>query len=179
MHTLILKQDLSRVLRLAMVLFFALATALSARVTIPLSFTPVPLTLQVLVVLISGLALGSRGGLWAQVAYLQLVLLGAPLTASGLAGPAAFVSPTAGYLWAFPVAAGLAGLVVERYGRSLGTHLLAGVAGLVAIYGGGLFWLTGYSGSLSQAWKLGVAPFLAADALKVTLAASVMAAAKR
>jgi len=179
MHAVTLTQERTRVWRIALVLVFALATAVSARVTVYMPFTPVPLTLQVLVVLTSGLVLGSRGGLLSQVAYMQLVLMGAPLTASGLAGPAAFVSPTAGYLWAFPVAAGAAGWVVERYGRTLIMYLLAGIAGLAAIYGGGLLWLTGYSGSLSKAWKLGVAPFLVADALKVTLAASVMVAAKR
>ncbi|MGC9358849.1 MAG: biotin transporter BioY [Anaerolineae bacterium] len=179
MHTLVIARDRSRVLRVAAVLLCGLATALSARVAIPLPFTPVPLTLQVLVVLLSGLVLGARGGFLAQAAYLQMILLGAPLTAAGLGGPAAFVSPTAGYLWAFPVAAALAGLVVERYGRSLGVHLLAGLAGLGAIYAGGLVWLTVYTGSLQQAWRLGVVPFVVADALKVTLAGSLLAASRR
>lgn len=179
MHTLVLSRERSHALRIAAVLLFALATALSARVAIPLPFTPVPLTLQVLMVLLSGLTLGARGGLLAQAAYLQMILLGAPLTAAGIGGPAAFVSPTAGYLWAFPVGAALVGFIAERYGRSLTVHLLAGLAGLAAVYGGGLLWLAGYSGSLLQAWKLGVAPFVIADALKVILAASLMAVAKR
>ncbi len=179
MHALVIAREHTRALRIAAVLLFGLATALSARVAIPLPFTPVPLTLQVLVVLLSGLALGSRGGFLAQVAYLQMILLGAPLTAAGLGGPAAFISPTAGYLWAFPVGAALAGLIVERYGKSLLVHLVAGLAGLAAVYTGGLLWLTGYSGSLQQAWKLGVAPFVAPDAVKVTLAASLMKATKR
>lgn len=179
MDALVLKRERSHALRIAVVLLFALATALSARVVVPLPFTPVPLTLQVLVVLLSGLVLGARGGLLAQAAYLQMILLGAPFTASGIAGPAAFASPTAGYLWAFPVAAALTGMVAERHGRNLTMHLLAGLAGLAAIYGGGLFWLVGYTGNVARAWSLGVAPFVVADALKVTLAALIVAATKR
>jgi len=179
MHTLTIVRDRLSVVRVAAVLLVGLATALSSRVAVPLPGTPVPLTLQVLVVLMSGIVLGARGGFWAQAAYLGMILLGAPLTAAGLSGPAAFVSPTAGYLWAFPVGAALAGLIVERDGQRLGVHLIAGMAGLAAIYAGGLLWLTGYSGSLQQAWRLGVAPFLAADALKVTLAGSLLAASRR
>jgi biotin transport system substrate-specific component len=179
MHALVLVRERSSALRVAAVLLFGLATALSARVAVPLPLTPVPLTLQVLVVLMSGIVLGARGGFLAQAAYLQMILVGAPLTATGLSGPAVFVSPTAGYLWAFPVGAALAGLVVERLGRGLMAHFLGGLAGVIAIYAGGFLWLAGYSGSFEQAWRLGVAPFVAADMLKVTLAGSLLAAARR
>lgn len=100
--------------RVVRLLLFAVATAVSARVSVPLPFSPVPLTLQVLVVVLSGFLLGARDGVIAQCLYLQAILLGAPVTAAGLGGPAALVSPTAGYLWAFPAAAGLAGWLSHR-----------------------------------------------------------------
>ncbi|NLX36504.1 MAG: biotin transporter BioY, partial [Chloroflexi bacterium] len=100
-----------RVLSIAL---FAGATAVSARINVLTPLSPVPLTLQVLVVLLSGLLLGPRDGLLAQLAYLQAVLLGAPATASGLIGPAAFVGPSAGYLLAFPAAAFVAGWLAQR-----------------------------------------------------------------
>ncbi|MCD6518506.1 MAG: biotin transporter BioY [Anaerolineae bacterium] len=179
MESLVLRrQNVSTWVRVLGILLFATLTALSARVSVPLPFSPVPLTLQVLVVVLSGFILGARGGLLAQGLYLQAILFGAPLTALGLAGPAAFLSPTAGYLIAFPLAAWLAGKLSERvagvYGRALG-----GLAALVAIYALGAAWLSGFVGGISQAWRLGVAPFAGADALKVLLAVAALSVRKR
>lgn len=156
--------------RVAGVAAFAALTAASARVSVPLPFTPVPLTLQVLTVILSGLVLGGVGGLASQVLVLQAILLGAPLTAQGLAGPAAFASPTAGYLIAFPLAAGLAGWLSTRGGARVAWRAAGGAAALVVIYALGAAWLSGLVGGIEAAWRLGVAPFLLADALKVTIA---------
>lgn len=153
----------------------AVLTALSARLRVVLPFSPVPLTLQVLVVVGSGLALGATGGLISQMLYLQAILLGAPVAASGLAGPAAFATPTAGYLIAFPAAAWLAGLVGRRALRwTLVARILGGLCGLAVIYLGGMAWLSGYVGGIEAAWRLGVVPFIAADLLKVTLAGAAL-----
>ena len=103
------------------VLIFAALTALTARFSFRLPFTPVPITLQVLAVLLAGLVLGARGGAASQLTYLGMILVGLPFTASGLAGPAAFFSPTAGYLLAFVPAAFVVG--------SAGTSRLADCAG--------------------------------------------------
>ena len=126
-------------------------------------------------VVLSGFVLGGRDGLIAQCLYLQAILLGAPVTAAGLGGPAAFVSPTAGYLWAFPLAAGLAGWLGYRsvsfrpLWRGLG-----GILAVATIYALGMLWLGGFVGGLGNAWKLGVAPFVAADALKVVIAIAAL-----
>ncbi len=153
------------------VALFAVLTAISARLTVLLPFTPVPLTLQVMVVVLSGLMLGPWGGFAAQALVLQAILLGAPLTASGLSGVAALVSPTAGYLVAFPFAAALAGWVAHRPGgRGLVRHLLAGGDALALIYALGTAWLATYVGA-RNAWALGAAPFALADAMKIMVAA--------
>ena len=73
------------------VLLFAAFTALAARVTIPLPFTPVPITLQVVAVLLAGLVLGSRTGAISQALYLAAIAGGLPLDAYGR-GPAAHES---------------------------------------------------------------------------------------
>ncbi len=161
-------------------LVFAVATAVSARVSVLLPFSPVPLTLQVLVVILSGYVLGARGGLLAQGLYLQAILLGAPLTAAGLGGPAAFVGPTAGYLIAFPVAAFAAGWLGRRGRRFQALWRVAGgMAAMVVIYAGGMAWLSGYVGGLRQAWILGVVPFAGADALKVVIASALLSVRNR
>ncbi|MBM3189070.1 MAG: biotin transporter BioY [Chloroflexi bacterium] len=162
----------ARVLGIAL---FTVLTAWSARISVYLPFTPVPLTLQVLVVILSGLALGARDGLIAQALYLQAILLGAPWTAAGLAGPAAFASPTAGYLLAFPLAAGLAGWLSQRPGApAFVWRALGGVAGLGAIYLCGMAWLSGFVGGLDNAWRLGVLPFVGADLLKIVVATAAL-----
>jgi biotin transport system substrate-specific component len=166
--------------RVLAALVFAVATAVSARISVLLPFSPVPLTLQVLVVVLSGYVLGAWGGLLAQGLYLQAILLGAPLAATGLGGPAAFVSPTAGYLIAFPMAAFAAGWVSQR-GRRFQT-LWRGAGGMVAvalIYACGMVWLSGFVGGLGPAWALGVTPFAAADALKVVIAAAALSLRNR
>ena len=153
------------------VALFAVATAISARISVPLPFSPVPLTLQVLVVITSGFVLGARGGLLAQALYLQAILLGAPVTAMGIAGPMAFLTPTAGYLLAFPLAAAAAGWLSHREPTHKSLYRgLAGLVGLVIIYALGMSWLSAYVGGLANAWRLGVAPFLVADLLKIVVA---------
>lgn len=181
MHSLTMRRQhivlWARVLSIALC---AVATALSARISVPLPFSPVPLTLQVLVVVLSGFVLGARDGAIAQALYLQAILMGAPLTAAGLAGPVAFVSPTAGYLWAFPLAAALAGWLSHHTAsyRPL-WRALGGLCALGAIYLLGMAWLSGFVGGLGAAWKLGVLPFVGVDALKVILATAALSACDR
>jgi len=152
-------------------LLFAVLTAISARISVPIPFTPVPLTLQVLVVVMSGLVLGPWAALTSQALYLQSVLLGLPATSMGLAGPAAFVAPTSGYLLAFPLAAAIAGALAHRAGsHAVIRRAVASVAALVVIYALGIVWLRNFVGDLGTAWAMGVVPFLLPDALKLIIA---------
>ena len=72
--------------RAALIIGFALFTGLAAQVRIPLPFTPVPITLQVLAVILAGLLLGPMDGFLSQLTYLGLIALGAPLAAAFGAG---------------------------------------------------------------------------------------------
>ncbi|PKO20827.1 MAG: biotin transporter BioY [Chloroflexi bacterium HGW-Chloroflexi-1] len=147
------------------IILFAALTALAARVVMRLPFTPVPVTLQVLAVLLAGLVLGPRGGAASQLGYLVAIALGLPLTASGIGGPAAFLGPTAGYLLAFAPAAYVVGLLVRPGWRTY----LALLVGIAVIYAGGWSWLTVWlGGDLAAAWKSGVLPFIGVDLAKVT-----------
>ncbi len=148
---------------------FVLLMALASRVVIPLPFSPVPITLQVLFVILSGLVLGSKRAATVQISYLTLILMGVPLTAYGLSGPIAFASPTAGYLLAFVPATYFVGLYSEKFKGNF-HFLLAGIIGIVVIYLGGTAWLSMYLRDFSQALKLGVAPFILVDILKAVVA---------
>lgn len=166
--------------RLAAIGAFAALTALSARVTIPLPFTPVPVTLQVLAVLLAGLSLGPRDGALSQLAYLAAVTLGLPLDARML-GPAVWLTPDAGYLVGFVAGAFAAGWTAERLrGRIPGAEWIAGAAGIFAIYAAGAAWLTVFflRGNIAAGIAAGVAPFLLIDSLKAALAAGLSGAGR-
>lgn len=151
--------------RLLAVLGFAATTALAAKLSVPLPGTPVPFTLQPLVVLLAGALPGSRPGAASQAAYLLAGAVGLPVFAAG-GGLAYLFGPTGGYLLAYPAAAFLVGeLGGEGRLRTLGALL----AGLAAIYAGGLAWLA-LVGTFDAAVAMGLRPFLLADLVKVAQA---------
>ncbi|MGQ9501764.1 MAG: biotin transporter BioY [Anaerolineae bacterium] len=154
------------------VVLFTLFTILSARITIPLPFTPVPVTLQVLAVLLAGLVLGARAGAISQLLYLAAIAGGLPVDAYGR-GAAALSGPTAGYLIGFVAGAFVTGWVVTRLPASRPGRFLAALAGLAVIYICGVTWLALAMGSLEAAVLGGLAPFIAVDLLKALAAASV------
>lgn len=151
---------------------FTAATVAAAHVRIPLPFTPVPLTLQTLVVLVAGGLLGPRVGLVSQVGYLLLSLLGLPVLAT-----ASFLGPTGGYVLGFVAMAVIMGYCARQ--RSLGWLVAGTVLATLALYTCGTLWLTAYTGqSLQRAVMLGVAPFVFGDALKCAAAIMVIRLAR-
>lgn len=163
---------------IAAIITFAAITALTARITILLPFTPVPITLQTLAVVLSGLVLGSRSGALAQIVYLGLIATGLPFDAKGL-GPAAFFGPTAGYLLGFVPAAFMTGWLAERLAwRSWWGNFVAAVVGMSVIYLVGASWLAIVLGNWQRAWLGGVAPFILLDLGKAAVAAGVSESGK-
>lgn len=163
--------------RLAAVLAFSALTALSARVSIEIG-GPAPFTLQVLVVLLSGLTLGWRDGALSQVVYLSAIAAGAPIDARML-GTAAFAGPTAGFLVGFVPAAAVAGLLVERGGNAFVLRWAAGLVGVLVIYlcGAGWFALS-RAMPLDAAFNAVVAPFIGLDVVKALIAAGLTETAR-
>lgn len=164
--------------RIAVVVVFAAITAVTARITFYLPFTPVPITLQTLAVVLSGLVLGSRGGALAQMTYLGLVASGLPVDANGL-GMAAFFGPTAGYLVAFVPAAFVTGWLAERFSaRTWWGNFAATLTGVAVLYMVGASWLAVILGSWQKAWLAGVVPFILLDAVKAAIAAATAESGK-
>jgi biotin transport system substrate-specific component len=159
--------------RAAAIVLFAALTALSARITIPLPFTPVPITLQVMVVLLAGLTLGAKDGALSQIVYVASIAVGLPLDAKGI-GAAVFVSATAGYLIAFIPAAFITGWLAAKGAQgSRVWSFIASLVGVVVIYFVGTVWLTMtfLGGDWVKGWTLGIAPFIVADLGKALIAA--------
>jgi biotin transport system substrate-specific component len=150
---------------------FAVALALASQVAVPISGTPVPITLQPLVVVLAGLWLGPAAGAMSMVLYLAAGALGLPVFSPyGAPGIARFVGPTGGYLIAYPFAAFVAGALARRAPSLLG-RWLAALAGTAVLLIGGIAQLAVLTGSISQAMSLGLHPFVPLDAVKALVAA--------
>ena len=175
-------------IRVGGVLFVTALTAAAAQFSVPLPFTVVPFTLQPMVVLLGGLALGSRLGLVSQVLYLVAGAAGLPVFAASATlppGALRLLGPTGGYLLCYPLAAYVVGRLAERgFDRRYATSVLAMAAGLLVIYTSGVLWLglfateagSGTAIGLQAALAAGIYPFLIADVLKLVAAAGILPA---
>lgn len=165
------------------VALMAAVTAVAAQIAIPLPFTPVPFTLQVLAVVLSGLLLGPRYGALAQVIYVLVGAAGAPVFAGFKGGLGIIAGPTGGYLVSYPFAAAIAGLAAYAAAhalrrRALWISCLWGTAGLAVIYALGATWLAVVTDlPVAAALAQGVLPFVVFDLIKVGLASLVAVAA--
>ncbi len=179
------RSESTRTVRIASMLFITALTAAAAQISVPLPFTDVPLTFQPMVVLLGGLALGSRLGLASQVLYLAAGVAGLPVFAASPVLPPGLLrllGPTGGYLMSYPFAAFAVGYLAERgFDRRYVTAFLAMLAGLVVIYTCGSMWLGlfvrtagGAPVGVPTALALGVYPFVVADLLKLLIAASIL-----
>ena len=160
----------------------ALVVALSAQIVVPVPFSPVPMTLQPLAVLVVGGLLGGAAGLGALLLYLALGIAGLPVFAAGGSGVARLLGPTGGYLLAFPLAAWITGMVTTpvvgrgELPRAAGVIrvLLACAVGMVVIHVGGVAQLALLGGDTSLAFRVGFVPFLTGDLIKLGLAAMLI-----
>jgi biotin transport system substrate-specific component len=159
------------------VAFVAVLTAAAAQLSFPLPFTPVPFTIQPMIVLIGAAVLGSRLGAFSQIIYLTLGIAGLPVFAFSPELPQGFarlLGPTGGYLMAYPVAAFLTGLLAERgLDRRYLTSILAMSVGLAVVFAGGVMWIARFSG-METALATGLYPFVVVDIVKVVVAGLVL-----
>ncbi len=161
-----------------LVLTGSLLVALCSQISLPLPFSPVPVTGQTFAVLLLGATLGARRSAAALILYLAQGLAGLPVFApGGLPGPARLLGPTGGYLLAFPLAAFILGALIEYLSRRwfnwLGAMLLADAVILAA----GVAWLKFLTGvSWTQAAAAGLFPFVPGELLKVALVAACLPA---
>ena len=164
----------------AIVISASLFVALCARVTVPLPFTPVPLTLQNFGVLVVGLLLGSRRGFAALALYLLEGASGLPVfNPAGPGGIAQLLGPTGGYLVSYPFVAALAGFIYERGRSTFARAAVAGFAAEVLLFASGLTWLAMWAHSLAQAFRFGLYWFLSAEVIKILFAAAFAARFRR
>ncbi len=162
--------------QIAVVVGASLFVALCARVTVPLPFTPVPLTVENFGVLLVGLMLGGRRGFAALMLYLAEGAIGLPVfNPSGPGGWGQLFGVTGGFLLAYPLVAWLAGWVMESGRKSFARAAFGGLLGEILLFAGGLGWLAFLTHSVSQAFRWGLYGFVFAEIIKVMLAAAMAA----
>lgn len=162
----------------ALVVGAAALTGLAAQIAVPLPFTPVPLSLQTLTVLLAGAALGPLRGGAAMGLYLVAGVVGVPWFSEQRSG---WEFASFGYIVGFVLAA----IVVGAFARRGADRTVIGTAGLMVlgnllIYAIGVPWLAfSVSADLLAALGMGATPFLLGDALKIVIAAGLLPAAWR
>ncbi|MHA1463026.1 MAG: biotin transporter BioY [Candidatus Heimdallarchaeota archaeon] len=160
-------------------IFFAGLTGLFAQLRIYLPWTPIPITLQTVAVVMSGLVLGKIFGLFSQILYLLIGFLGVPWFANQQGGFAIVLGPTAGYLVGFLFASFVSGWFSEKFSRKksnswlfLAIMLLINftaiyIPGLIHLY----LWVSISSStaiSMVNLFLMGFIPFVLGDIIKIT-----------
>ncbi|MEZ4528733.1 MAG: biotin transporter BioY [Desulfobacterales bacterium] len=151
---------------------FAALIAAGAYLAIPIG--PVPIVLQNLFVLLTGLVLGSRWGLAAVGIYLLAGAIGLPVFAGGTGGIGRIIGPTGGYLLSYLPAVFLIGTISEKSRGKVLFDIFAMICGSIVVYLFGVSWLKAMTGmDWAKALSLGMLPFLPGDAVKIAAAVSI------
>lgn len=163
-------------------LFAAIVAALGLLPPVPVPGIPVPITAQTLGVMLAGSVLGARRGGLALLVFLALVAMGAPILSGGRGGLSVFVGPSAGYLYSWPVAAFVIGLLTQLFWRrfNLAWALVANmIGGIVVIYAFGVPFTSLYGDIPLWASFTGSFSFLPGDLVKAVAASLVAVAVRR
>lgn len=172
---------------LALIAVFAgLIAALSVTVAIPLPFSPVPITLQTLGIMLAPTLLGWKRGPLAVAAFIVLGLAGLPLFAGGMGGVGVLARPSAGFIVSWVFAALVIGLLTDlmirgsrgryRFWAGLGINV---VGGILVIYAIGVPWMAVVMGDGVLAAAYSMVAFLPGDLVKAVVTALIASAVYR
>jgi biotin transport system substrate-specific component len=158
-----------------LVISATLFMAACAHVTVPLLFSPVPLSLQNFGVLLIGLVLGRNRGAAALSLYLLEGAAGLPVFApTGVGGVAQLLGPTGGFLLAYPAVAYVAGAIFERMGKSMRAALAACFIAECMLFVSGISWIrVTVANNFVAAVQFAFLPFIPGEILKVVAASSI------
>lgn len=160
--------------------FFSALTIIGAKLNI-LIFD-IPITLQPVIITLAGCLIGSKAAFFSQVVYIIIGLMGIPVFAKPIAGPAYLLQPSFGYLIGFVFAAYIIGMIIERSQRkSVFIFISASMIGLIIIYIFGIIYIYGlmnlYLGKpvdMINVLMIGVLPFVIKD-IALNILASILA----
>jgi biotin transport system substrate-specific component len=175
------RDDLAFVKQLALSILMAVITGMLAQVRVALPWTPVPITGQVLAVLMAGVMLGGRMGALSQFLYVTLGALGVPWFNGLASGFSVLAGPTGGYIIGFIPASFAVGYLMDSHPslRTIpGMTVVMGAVTFICIYIPGMinlaFWHRAAGGSFPgplRTLMMGAVPFLPGEAFKIVCAA--------
>ena len=157
------------VARLGLPCLFAALIAAGAFIAVPLPGNPVPIVIQNLFVVLSGLLLGPLAGGISVLLFLCLGIVGFPVFSGGHGGLAVLAGPTGGYLAGYLIAAIVAGLLAKKR-RPVGTIIAAALAFLLILASGCIGLRLLKNVGWAKAFAVGALPFLLGDGIKCVLA---------
>ena len=155
---------------MSIVAIFTALTAVMAQISVPLPFSPVPITFQVFAVFLCAIILDSRLATTSQIIYVLLGAIGIPVFANFSGGLPYIVGPTGGFIISFPIIAFIASKTSENK-NSLLVKILGLITSLMVCYSIGVIQLSFITKmSISKSIMIAVVPFIALDVIKISIA---------
>ncbi len=156
----------------------AAVTCIAGPLSLPLPFSPVPISLTNLAVYFSVYILGMKQGTVSYLVYLLIGLVGVPVFSAFTGGPAKLFGPTGGYLIGFLFMALISGYCVDRWNGRIAASFIGMISGTVVCYFFGTTWLAfqmsfgsnqTFVTMFPAAFAAGVLPFIVGDLIKIIL----------
>lgn len=160
-----------RIVEIVKIALMAAIISILGPLSVPLPFTPVPISLGLLAVYLSSYLLGAKTGTVSVIIYILIGLAGLPVFTGFAGGAAKLVGPTGGYIIGYIFVALIGGLFADKFDKKFFMPLLGMALGTVVCYLFGSAWL-GYQMSLTfkQALLSGVVPYIGFDCAKMIIA---------
>lgn len=149
---------------------FAALTAILSQISIPLPFTPVPINLATISVLLSGALLKKNDAAISQLVYTLLGVVGLPVFANFSAGIGIIVGPTGGYILGYIATALIVGIIIEKFNRTFIAYILSMCIGIITCYTLGTLWYMFITKTnLLSSLVMCVLPFIPGDIIKIII----------
>lgn len=163
-----------RTKQMVLIALMTAVTCVLGPLSIPLPFSPVPISLTNFAIFLAIFVLGMKFGTISFIIYLLLGAIGVPVFSSFRGGLQVLAGPTGGYLIGFIFLALIMGFALDHFDRKLVPTIIGMIIGMAVCYAFGTVWLAKLlSLSFKEGLMMGVIPYLAGDAAKIIIAAIV------
>lgn len=163
-----------RTKQMVLIALMTAVTCVLGPLSIPLPFSPVPISLTNFAIFLSIFVLGMKSGTISFIIYLLLGAVGVPVFSSFRGGFQVLAGPTGGYLIGFIFLALIMGFALDHFDRKLVPTIIGMIIGMAVCYAFGTVWLAKLlSLSFKEGLMMGVIPYLPGDAAKIIIAAIV------
>ena len=160
--------------QMVLIALMTAVTGVLGPLSIPLPFSPVPISLTNFAIFLAIFVLGMKNGTISFIIYLLLGAVGVPVFSSFRGGLQVLAGPTGGYLIGFIFLALIMGFALDHFDRKLVPTIIGMIIGMAVCYAFGTVWLAKLlSLSFKEGLMMGVIPYLAGDVAKIIIAAIV------